>query len=295
MTHPAKRFAIVTVSYAPDFERCRLLTESTERCLLGDTKHYIIVDRKDVQLFSALKSSKVELLVVEDILPWWIFRVPFFTKGWISLRTPPIRNWILQQLVKLSVVQALQEDVVVFCDSDVTFIRPFDIASLFLHEDQVALLRVDFQSDDVISWTNASKQILGIEKEDVPFFNYVGNLIAWRRENVFKMYDRIEEVNGMSWIQAICKHWNISEYMLYGMMVDHVLEPENSGHFISSPELVKPAWSYPLDSQENVNQFFSTVDDTHIGVMIHSKYRAPISAYRHKFESLWQKNCELNV
>jgi hypothetical protein len=154
---------------------------------------------------------------------------------------------------------------------------------------------VDFQSDDVISWTNASKQILGIEKEDVPFFNYVGNLIAWRRENVFKMYDRIEEVNGMSWIQAICKHWNISEYMLYGMMVDYVLEPENSGHFISSPELVKPAWSYPLDSQENVNQFFSTVDDTHIGVMIHSKYRAPISAYRHKFESLWQKNCELNV
>ena len=290
MTHPTKRFAIVTVSYAPDFERCRLLTESTEKCLLGAAKHYVVVDRKDAKLFATLKSSKVEVLVVEDLLPWWIFRVPFFSKGWISLRTPPIRNWILQQLVKLSVVNSIQEDVLVFCDSDVTFIRPFDLASVFLHADQVALLRVEFQSEDIISWTEASKQLLGIGKE-LPIYNYVGNLIAWRRENIFKMHQQIEDVNRVSWIQAICKYWNISEYMLYGMMVDHVLGIENSGHVVSSPELVKSAWSFPLNNQENVNQFFSTVDESHIGVMIHSKYRAPISAYRHKLEYLWQQNC----
>lgn len=291
MAHPKQSFAVVTVSYAPDFERCQLLAESTEKCLLGDAKHYIIVDRRDYQLFTRLASSKIEVLVVENILPWWIFRPPFLNKGWLSLRTLPIRNWVLQQLVKLSVVEVLKEDILIFCDSDVTFVRPFDLSSIFLLNEKVPLLRVDFQSQDVISWTDTAKQLLGIKKDSLPVFNYVGNLIAWRRENVLKLHHHLEYVNETSWIQAICKYWKVSEYMLYGIMVDHVLGVENSGHFISSPNLVKSAWDYPLDSQANIDKFFGVMEESYIGVMVHSKYKVPVNSYQGEIELLWKKNC----
>lgn len=292
MTQSSRRFAIVTISYAPDFERCQLLAASTERCLPDDIKHYIIVDRKDLKLFSQLQSSKIEILVVEDIIPWWIFRVPFFSKGWISLRTLPIRNWILQQLVKMSACNVIDENVLVFCDSDVTFTRPFDITKTFLDEqDRVALLRVDFQNADVESWIHAAQQILDIEQKDIPVFNYVGNLITWRKENVLKMHRHIEEVNQMHWICAICKHWNISEYMIYGMMVDHVLGADTAGHFIAAPELIKASWSDDLDDDSAINRFFEEVQPQHVGVMLHSKDQIPIEAYRHKVEQLWQQNC----
>lgn len=111
-------FALITPSYAPDFERCKLLTESVERCLVDDTNHYIVVDRRDVPLFNQLTSSKVHLLVVEDLLPSWIFRVKGLKEWWFSLRTLRIHNWVLQQLVKLSVFDAIDEDIAVFCDSD---------------------------------------------------------------------------------------------------------------------------------------------------------------------------------
>jgi len=284
-------FAVVTVSYAPDFERCKLLAESTEKCLSDNTKHYIIVDRKDLFLFNSLQSLKVKILTVEDILPWWIFRIPLFSKGWISLRTLPIRNWVLQQLVKLSAVNVIDEDILVFCDSDVTFIRPFDVASVLLKEECLALLRVDFQSQDILKWANAAKQLLGIPDKNVPVVNYVGNLIAWRRENILKLHSRLEEVNRTHWIQAVCKHWNISEYMIYGMMVEHVLGIENAGHFIATPELIKSAWAFPLDNQKNIDNFFGTVQESHIGVMIHSKYKVPVESYRYKFDLLWQQNC----
>lgn len=292
MTQTSSRFAMVTVSYAPDFERCQLLTESTERCLPDDVKHYVIVDRKDVQLFRQLRSSKVEILVVEDIIPWWIFRVPFFSKGWVSLKTFPIRNWILQQLVKLSASEAIAEDILVFCDSDVTFIRPFDVANTFLDEQgRVAMLRVDFQSADVESWISTAQKILGIEQKPIPVWNYVGNLIAWRKENVLQMHRHIEAVHQTHWICAICKHWKISEYMLYGVMVDHVLGMEAAGHFSSAPELIKSSWSDDLNDMAALNQFFDGVQTQNVGVMLHSKYQIPITEYRHKLEQLWQYNC----
>ena len=50
--------ALVTPSYKPDFERCKLLTESVECCLQGDVTHYLVIDRKDFHLFKQLTSSK---------------------------------------------------------------------------------------------------------------------------------------------------------------------------------------------------------------------------------------------
>jgi hypothetical protein len=64
--------------------------------------------------------------VVEDIVPCWIRRVPGVRRLWFSFRTLPIRNWILQQIVKLSVAKVVPAEVLFFVDSDVFFCAPFN-------------------------------------------------------------------------------------------------------------------------------------------------------------------------
>jgi len=68
-------FAIITPSYAPDFERCKLLVESVYKFVDPPVNHYIIVDREDLNLFKTLANQRVTLLTKEDIFPFWISQV----------------------------------------------------------------------------------------------------------------------------------------------------------------------------------------------------------------------------
>ena len=52
------RTAVVTASYAADFERCRLLGDSMDARLEGDWTHYILVERRDLERFSALSGPR---------------------------------------------------------------------------------------------------------------------------------------------------------------------------------------------------------------------------------------------
>jgi Family of unknown function (DUF6492) len=282
------KFALITPSYAPDFERCKLLTESVEYCLTDDTKHYIVVDRRDVPLFKQLTSPKIHLLVVEELLPSWIFRVPGIQKWWMSFRTLPIRNWILQQLVKMSVFDAIDENVVVFCDSDNTFIRKFDMKSCLVKDDRLAFLRVDYQDKAVYEWIESTRKILGIPDKVISPVTYVSNMIAWHRNNVLAMRHHIEDVNGIHWIRAICQHRSISEYMIYGIFVEHVVGIEKANHSLFDTELIKPSWSHRLNNEAEVKDFFDHLEKNHIGVMIHSKDKVPLDIYRDKVRTFWQ-------
>ena len=49
--------AIVTASWDQDFERCKLLCETMDKHVTGFTKHYILVDSKDVALFRQIESA----------------------------------------------------------------------------------------------------------------------------------------------------------------------------------------------------------------------------------------------
>ena len=50
--------AMVTASYAPDFERCRLLCETIDRFVTGAPRHYILVEQRDVALFRQLGNAR---------------------------------------------------------------------------------------------------------------------------------------------------------------------------------------------------------------------------------------------
>ena len=143
--------AVVTASYAPDFERCRLLCETMDRQLSGVAHHYILVEHRDVALFRQLETGSRTVVDERDLLPRWLRVVDdpaslFRRRVWLSLKTQPLRGWHVQQLRRIAVAAHAKEDVLVFCDSDVAFVKPFDL-SAFWHDGKVRL----FRRDDALS------------------------------------------------------------------------------------------------------------------------------------------------
>jgi hypothetical protein len=278
--------AVVTPSYAPDFERCQLLNWSVNQFIAPPTKHYILVPRKDFSLFRSLQGPRTEIIVVESILPWWLIKPPFVKNGWFSFKTPPIRNWILQQIVKLSVGQCLQEEIIVFADSDAAFIRPFDLQN-FVQGDRVRLFRVGNLTEEQIAyaadWNQSAEKLLGLPAKTIGK-NYISGLLTWKRSNVLKLYEHLERVSGRGWVETICYAWHLSEYVLYGSFVEYVLQ-EQMGHFYDDRPLCREYWAADDMSNQSLEQFFQSVTPDQIAVMISSKAHIKPDRYRVIIES----------
>src|ERR1700685_3066756 len=106
-TMPDLSYALVTPSYWRDLSRCEMLVESVDRWVAPHVRHYLIIARRDLPLFKHMFNTRTRLIVVEDIIPRWLIRLPGLRRFWFSLKTLPVRNWILQQIVKFAVPAAV--------------------------------------------------------------------------------------------------------------------------------------------------------------------------------------------
>lgn len=282
------KLCLITPSYKADFGRCRLLARSVDRFVEESIHHYIIVDSQDLSLFQRLKSPNRTIITVESILPWWIQKIPILNNGWFSFKTLPIRNWLIQQIVKLEIANHLQEDVLVFVDSDVFLIEPFE-RRLFVQNNLVRLQRVSFDPSFVsqittrIKWRNSATYLLGLppfEKfnRENPSIDYVGNLITWRRDNVLLLHQYIERVTQKYWLEAIANSWHFSEYMLYGIFIERVLK-ERSGHYWDSQPVSHEYWGTTPLTKKQLQQFQQKIDPRCIAMMISAKSKTPIDTY----------------
>ncbi|MGF1566482.1 MAG: DUF6492 family protein [Nodosilinea sp.] len=272
--------ALVTPSYAPDYDRCQLLVNSVQAFAQGPIRHYIIVDGRDYGRFQSLVRVNTEVLTVESLLPRWILRLPLVSRAWLSLKTPPLRNWIVQQLVKIAFAKTAREATTVFVDSDVAFVRPFNLGE-FARQGQTRLFRVPaFYAADFEPWYQAAYGYLGLSGyvSGVARPNYIGNLITWKQANVVALCDRIEQVSGRSWIETLATAKTLSEYVLYGVFVDQVLGAD-AGHFYDWSPLCLEYWdTQPLNSVQ-LAEFFATPPPETVAVMISAKAGMPPSRY----------------
>jgi hypothetical protein len=285
------KVSFVTPSYFGDFERCRLLTESTTRFLGAGLEHILIIDRRDVPLFRQLENDVIRIVESESLLPWWIFRVPAIKNWWCSLGSLPIRNWIYQQLLKISAINATDADVIQFVDSDVTLTKPFPLDYIF-KDGLVRLQRVDFHNKAHEKWIHVAAELLALKEQPAVNRSYIGNFITWTRPNVVEMIERIRTVASGSHFSAIANKLHFSEYMTYGLYVDYIKGVEAAGHYHDTSPNLHLCWGYDLKTVEGRDQFFASMKPEHFGVMIHSKDSIPISAYRKNIELLWQISAE---
>jgi len=281
-------FAFITPSYAPDFERCKLLCWSIKQFVASPVKHYIVVENKDLPLFQQLADENTIILSKEKILPSWFKRVPFFDAKnvWLNLKgyrsgTFLLRGWLIQQIVKLAAAEYTQEDVLVFLDSDVAFIDKFDVHTL-LRGDKVRLFRVDHKTNQEIGvgqkWKETAKKLLGLPPQSNYYDFYVNQIVTWRRDVLLDLYKRIESVSGRNWVEAVSGVNHLSEYVLYGVFANYVAG-EESGHY--DDHLQKICWSYWEEKKltdEGLKAFFQEAKSTgHSAVMISAKSSMQLS------------------
>ena len=279
--------AIVTASYGPDFERCRLLCDTIDARVTGFTRHYILVEHSDVALFRQLEGPNRVVVDEHDLLPGWLrsFRDPtsrFRRRIWLSLRTMPLRGWHVQQLRRIAIALHAPEEAFVYCDSDVAFVRPFDcghfwrngLVRLFRREDAL----VDRTGSEQRDWSAHAGRILGIAGPEVSPHDYIATLIAWRRDSTQAMCRRIEEVTGRHWVAGIASRRMFSECMIYGRHAAEVAALQ--GHFLSGDELCRVYWTGPRMSEADMRDFLDNLAPHQVAVGMQSFIGTDIATIR---------------
>ncbi len=282
-----KSTAIITASFGPDFERCRLLCETIDNHVTGYTCHYILVETADVPLFKALETPRRKVIDEKDLLPRWLkpFPDPFYLgkrRIWLSLRTLPLRGWHAQQLRRMAVAQMLDEDAFFYIDSDVAFLRPFDCATLW-HGNDLRLFRRDDElkgkvPGDQHLWATNAGHLLGIAENRITPHGYVGTLIAWRRDRMLGMCRRMEEVSGRHWVEAIGKSRRFSECTIYGQYAE-VLEGLK-GHYIDTHDFCEVFWFAPVPTPQEFAARVKALKPEQVAIGVQSFLGADISYVR---------------
>lgn len=276
----------VTPSYAPDFERCRLLVESRAACAPG-IPHYLLIDKPDLPLFRTLQGGNTMVVDTRELLHPSLHKLPGNNGWWFGWRTPPVRGWIAQQLCKLAMSRLADHDVLINVDSDVVFIRPFDVATFF-DADRLGLFEVDYRNEEIRAWSATAARMIGIAPPAEPF-NYVGNMIPWWRKEVLALTEQIGREMSLPWQLALARCRSFSEYMTYGTFVRHRRGLDAARHFADGRMLVQTSWHKPTDTHEGLAELFASVPPEAVAVMVHSKDRIAPESYRGYAEQAWAK------
>ena len=254
-----------------------------------------MVDRGDLPLFRPLQNARTTVVAKEEVLPLWVRRLDTLRIGlrsnvWFQARGLPIRGWLLQQLVKFAVAEAVSADVLVHADSDVVLLRPFSASSVMDDNGRVRLYaRPDYIGEALpnhVRWHRSAEQLLGIEPAALPMPDFISSLVPWKRDNAIALLDRIEEMTGMHWLRALTRAWNVSEYTLYGRFAQDVLGADG-GQFVSSSSLCSDYYKrVPLSAPE-LKTLLDRVSPDEIAISLTSKAGMKPEDYVEVLEQRW--------
>jgi hypothetical protein len=287
--------AFVTVSYAPDRDRCELLCRSIDALASTAAGHWLIVERADLPAFKDFESSFRRLLATEDVIPSSVLRVAMRRIGlrtnlFLTPRAKPIRGWLLQQLAKLAISRELKSDVILHADSDVALIRQFQTSDVI---DPMGLVRLYCVPREVhsgmsnhVQWHRAAERLLGLPEAPIPLPEFITHLVPWKRENAVALLDYLDD-RGRPWFRAIANSWSVSEYVLYGRFVTEVLG-EASGHRLSTSSLCRDYWGVERLSQPQIEQLLDGMNAGEIGISLTANAGIPAATYSALLETRWK-------
>jgi hypothetical protein len=294
-----KSIAVVTPTYAPDYELCADMHKSMLQFTDKSVVHYLFVPPTDVELFKSLGGRRCVVLAANELLPDRMIWVPPWVNPLIRfvLRNrphanlaalnllrpiPPVRGWIMQQIIKLAAATRLDADILLLVDSDVQFVRPVTV-NTFVRNGKLRLYRRDGSANEElpghIAWHKVARKLLGLPAAKPPLPDYVSAFNVWDRRVVLALLDRIERVTRRHWIDAIGGQLAFSEHVLYGVFVDEVLGPRANA-FAASSSLCHSYWdTSPLDAA-SAARFLQSFSADDVAMLIQSKSGTPLDIRR---------------
>ena len=282
--------AVITPSYAPDFELCQDLNASVLAHTPASTVHYIIAPERDVKLFGALRGPRTHVWSVNQLIPRYFAGIPG-ANFWLNLRRPvlPVRGWVMQQVVKLQAAAQIEADVLLSVDSDVVFVRPVT-AETFRQDGRICLYRRDAGVDESLPrhvvWHDVARALLGVPPARPPLPDYIQSPNVWDRRTVLAMQARIEEVTGRPWQHAFAARPHISECTLYGVFVDEVPGEHSNVSPVDSMRCYN-YWDHSPLSLDAARRFLRAMPAEDVAVMISAKSRTPVGVRRAALSGLW--------
>ncbi|KQT52359.1 hypothetical protein ASG43_20095 [Aureimonas sp. Leaf454] len=272
--------ALVTASYRGDLERCRLLCESIDARVSGYTRHLILVEAADLALFRPLAGPRREIVSERELLPSWLRAFPDPSawgrrRLWLSPFGPPLRGWHVQQLRRIAIAALLDERVMVSLDSDVVFVRPFDVGVLepagatefYRQPHSIPLDDPAYQHHR--AWSRRAAELLGLSAPLETQTDYIATVIAWRTASVRAMTAHIEAVTGKSWMRALVGSRSLSECMLYGRFVEEV-ERRPDLHQPSTLKRCRIYWNGAALGEGALSDFTAALEPEQVAVGIQS-------------------------
>jgi Family of unknown function (DUF6492) len=281
-----KRMSVITKSFAPDFELCSDLHRSVLDYSPDSVHHHIFVPGRDLKLFGRLAGPRTHIRCEADFLPGSFVAVPY-SKFTVNLNRPlpPVRGWILQQVVKLAAVAASEDDVVLVADSDVEFVRPVTVET-FVRDSVVRFYRkpraIDEQLPRHMAWHRTARALLGLPPAEPPYTDYISSPLACDPTIVRRMLARVTAASGRPWTTAIARLLHFSEWTLYGVFIDDMIgAPANS--FASDDPLCLGYWDESPLNRGGAADFLRGVRPTDVAAMISAKSRTPLAVRRAAF------------
>ncbi len=180
----------------------------------------------------------------------------------------------MQQIVKLAAATELGVDLTLLADSDVVLVRPVTLDN-FRSGTRVRFYRSDDAVDERLPrhmlWHEVAHRLLGLPPVGPPPLpDYVSALNIWDRRIVVALQERIEEVNGRPWLEAIASQLHFSEFILYGVFVDAVLGT-SAGVVAEDSMLCHSHWGPEPMADAAVVEFVRALQPHDVAVMISAK------------------------
>jgi hypothetical protein len=282
---------IVTPSFRNDLDRCELLADGIARFASPEYRHIVIVPRRDLPDFQGrLGRYGAAVVPEEELLPSWLLPVPFSRKWQLTPRGWPVRGWMRQQIIKIAYACLSTAEAVVFADSDICFVKPFDTSLVLNGDGRVRLLSEPGEGDTSMhhEWYRRACRLLGLPVSDYSGHGYIGNIVPWVPEHVRAMVRRIEAVSGREWRSVLLHEKTMSEYVVYGRFVEEVLGLPASRHFISDKARpVHEYWNQDELSDERLLAFVRTMHPEQLAIHIQSKATYSFDRYARAVRDLW--------
>lgn len=272
--------ALVTATYRGDHERCRLLCDSVDRRVTGHSCHYLLVEERDRALFEPLAGPARRIVSERELLPSWLrpSRDPFqpSRRLWVHPFGLPLRGWHVQQLRRIAFAARMDEGVMLSCDSDVVFVRPFDAAAL-ARDGRVRFYRVPGGLDQVMesfaaehrSWSRAAGRMLGIEAPRETRTGYITTLVPWRADTVREMLERIAAVGERAPMRTLAATRALSECTIYGRFVDEV-ERRPERHAPSARSLAHVRWAGAAPGAGDLAAYLEEMEEGEVALCVQS-------------------------
>ncbi len=304
--------AALTPTFRRDIEYFEQLHESVLRFTPSTMIHHIIIPDEDIPLFSRWKSSRLTIHTTSSLLPDGFLSISILSKllgslpyaksvpalrslsrGELFLDTtrpwPPIRGWILQQILKFAAVGSMNVDAVLMLDSDVVLINRI-LPDALVRNGVVRFYRkpkaVLPEMVKHIAWHGTARRILGIP-EPLPgeMADYISSFLVWDPSIVRAIQKRLEEINHRNWPSVLARELTFSEWTIYGSYVDH-LGTDIDRSFVSNNSLCSSYWDANALKREDIAGFVASVSQSDLAILVQSTSKTSQEIRREIFEAV---------